>query len=211
MHYPKIETLYDRDEKFKVMPLSWRTYIFDFMQDCKWLWTEKIDGTNICVSWDRGTLRFTLGGRTDKAQIPARLVAKLQVLFDDSESKRMLTTFPKEDIVNVTIFGEGFGAMIQNGAQYLPDSVDFIVFDVLVNERWWLSFADVQEIAAKLGLRCVPIVGIGNLKEVTELLKLGFTSSIANCPAEGVVVRPPVPLFDNKGDRVIGKLKTKDF
>jgi hypothetical protein len=35
--------------------------------------------------------------------------------------------------------------------------------------------------------------------------------SVPTCEAEGVVIRPLVDLYDSKGNRIIAKLKTRDF
>ena len=44
--YPKIETLFTRDEKFKVTDII---RLPEFENIKKWLVTEKIDGTNIRI------------------------------------------------------------------------------------------------------------------------------------------------------------------
>jgi len=68
MEYPKIETLFNRDEKtFKVYPDQLRNSVYGIIKT--WQFTEKIDGTNIRIIWNDGKLTF--GGRSDNAQIPA--------------------------------------------------------------------------------------------------------------------------------------------
>jgi len=47
--YHKIETLLDRDEKFKVIQGKWRLPEFEYLQDNQWMFTEKVDGTNIRI------------------------------------------------------------------------------------------------------------------------------------------------------------------
>lgn len=79
--YLKIETLYQRDIEGskKLMEGVFRNPTVQFLKDNKWIWTEKVDGTNIRVYWDGHKVEF--GGRTDKAQIPAPLVNKLNEYF----------------------------------------------------------------------------------------------------------------------------------
>ena len=79
--YNKIETLYSRDTEGtkKLMPGVFRDKTVQFLEDCNWIWTEKVDGTNIRVYWDGHTVTF--GGRTDNAAIPAELVTRLNFLF----------------------------------------------------------------------------------------------------------------------------------
>lgn len=88
----------------------------------------------------------------------------------------------------------------------------FIIFDVNVG-RWWLSDENMRDVAVKLGLSAVPLIGEMTLAEATEMVRVGFKSraSIAMHEAEGLVGRPLEALFDKKGHRLIVKLKTKDF
>ncbi len=206
MEYPKIETLYDRDPKtFKVIEGNWRLPVFEYLKDNTWVFTEKVDGTNVRVLWNIGVVRF--GGKTDNAQMPTFLLAKLRELF---KVEKLAQVFPDLD-TPVTIYGEGYGAKIQKGGgNYNPSGVDIVLFDILVG-RWWLERVDVEDVASKLGIRCVPIVGKGTLQGATNMVKEGFTSQWGNFPAEGLVLRPVVSLFTRVGHRVITKIKTKDF
>jgi len=202
--YPKIETLLDRDEHFKVMPGKWRLPELDFLQANQWLFTEKIDGTNVRIGWNGQA--FTYGGHTEKAQMPLFLLRRLQELLPAS---LMLDSFPSA--TDVTLYGEGYGAKIRKrGDNYKSDGVDFVLFDVLV-DAWWLTRENVEDVARKLGIRCVPIVGQGTLQEALALAQKGFASQWGAFPAEGLVVRPLVDLWTRKGQRIIGKIKTRDF
>jgi hypothetical protein len=78
---------------------------------------------------------------------------------------------------------------------------------------WWLSDENMRDVAAKLGIAAVPLIGEMALEEATAMVKEGF-KSMASCSmfdAEGLVGRPIEALFDKKGHRLIVKLKTKDF
>ena len=69
--YEKIETIFARDIE-GTKQLIWGKYRNEtvrFLKDVPWLWTEKVDGTNIRVCWDGHSVSF--GGRTEKASIPA--------------------------------------------------------------------------------------------------------------------------------------------
>lgn len=200
IEYHKIETLLDRDKQtFKVIKYEWRLPEFEYLKDNDWLWTEKIDGTNIRVMWDGVVIRF--GGKTDNAQIPTFLLARLQDLFLADKFK---------DLPPLCLYGEGFGAKIQSGGKYIPDGCDFILFDVKIGE-WWLERENIEDIATKLGIRIVPITGKGNLINAIEKTRAGYYSTFGQFLAEGIVVRPLVTLFTRKGERLIGKIKTKDF
>ena len=207
--YHKIETLYVRDEKtFKVDPSQLKNRTYSLIKS--WQFTEKIDGTNIRCIWKNGTLTF--GGKTDNAQIHADLV---RWLYENVSAAEMAEIFPDNDAV---IYGEGYGAGIQKGGGYSPTK-KLIVFDVLVGDKWWLSWENTCDVAAKLGLDVVPFVGEMSLEEATEMVRLGFDSRLQSghdgknpkIKAEGLVGRTAEALFDKKGHRLIVKLKTKDF
>jgi hypothetical protein len=204
--YPKINTLFERDpDTFVVDPSRLKSPVLATI--CEWDVTEKIDGTNIRVMLsEAGEVSF--GGRTAKAQIPADLVQYLVKTFPADAMKPVCwidDTHP-----SVVLFGEGYGAGIQKGGAYRPDKA-FILFDVLVAERWWLNREAVESIAAKLGIAAVPYIGRTNLERIVGIVRDGFQSRIGVAQAEGIVARPIETLFDKNGDRLIIKLKTKDF
>jgi len=201
--YHKIETLLDRDDKFKVVQWKWRLPEFEYLKNNEWLWTEKIDGTNIRVMWMPEVGR-KFGGKTDNAQTPPFLLNKLSELFPED---KLRSVFPD---VSVCLYGEGFGAKIQSGGKYISDGCDFILFDVKIGE-WWLERENIEDIATKLGIKVVPIIGKGNLGDAVRTTKDGYYSTFGDFIAEGIVIRPTVTLFTRKGERLIGKIKTKDF
>jgi hypothetical protein len=111
------------------------------------------------------------------------------------------------------LYGEGYGARIQKGGNYLPDRTDFILFDVKV-DTWWLTRESIEDIATKLAIPIVPVIGKGTLLQAVSYVKHGFTSTIAvntKYQAEGLIMKPPVELFNRNGHRVISKIKFKDF
>jgi hypothetical protein len=111
----------------------------------------------------------------------------------------------------VTLYGEGFGAKIQKGGgNYNSKGVDFILFDVRCGE-WWLKRDDVVDIASKLDIGCVPIIGCGTLLDMVSMVQDNIISKWGNFPAEGIVARPDIELFGRNGHRVITKIKVKDF
>jgi len=205
--YPKIETLFKRDEKtHKVYPDQLRNPLYGIIKS--WQFTEKIDGTNIRVMWADGKLR--IGGRTDKASIPADLMQPLYETVDVQKMREMFSDSP------AIIYGEGYGAGIQKGGAY-SKTKEFVVFDVLVAGRWWLNWQNVCGVADRLGLKTVPYLGEMGLDEAVDTVGSGFLSPLADRQtgervlAEGVVGRTVEPLFDKHGNRLIVKLKTKVF
>lgn len=222
--YHKIQTAWLRnpEDKFKtLLENQWAMPEFSYLQTNNWRATEKVDGTNIRVIFsDALPAPVTFKGKTDAAQIPPFLLTKLQDLFPVDKFN---TVFPTRDMSDfdkaitsgsrtVTLYGEGYGARIQKGGgNYIPDGVDFILFDVRIGDLW-LQDEDMREIGAKLGVRCVPIIRYGSLIEIIEEVRTGFLSWLApGVPAEGVVARPTVELQNRRGHRVITKVKHADF
>ena len=208
--YLKIETVYARDidGSKKLIEGQYRSEALEFLKDCQFDWTEKVDGTNIRILWDGHTV--TLGGRTDKAQIPADLVNYLNKVFCTPEAEDMFEQkFGESEVI---LFGEGYGKKIQGvGSLYIPDGVSFIMFDVIVGDTW-LKRESVEDIAKAFGVDVVPIVGTGTIEEAVNYVKTHKTSTISEkAPLEGVVCRPRVELFDRMGRRIIVKIKGRDF
>jgi len=204
--YPKIKTVFTRDPKTKYRTLvegEFATLEFEYLQSNTWIWTEKVDGTNIRVMFDGNNITF--GGKTDRAQIPAFLVNKLNELF-----LSQVEVFKRDFPDGVCLYGEGYGAKIQKGGgNYRPDQ-GFVLFDVKIGE-WWLKREDVSDVATKLEIDTVPEVGIGNMHEMVEFVRHGFRSKWGDFQAEGIVARPLVELATRSGSRIITKIKRKDF
>ena len=203
--YHKIQTVYLRDPetKFKTL-LEWQYSLpeFEYLARNEWTFTEKVDGTNIRVMWDGSGLSY--GGKTDNASIPAPLVHHLRSAFDD-KAELFGDIFEN----GVCLYGEGFGGKIQAAGKLYGD-IDFVLFDVRVGDVW-LRRESVEDIAKQLQIPVVPIIGVGTLPQMVEMARRGFDSQWGNFPAEGIVARPSVDLFDRLGKRVITKIKTRDF
>lgn len=209
--YEKIETLYTRDTTGtkKLMEGKFRDPTVEFLAPCEWIWTEKVDGTNIRVYWDGHIVTF--GGRTDNASIPAELVTRLNELFGGEANAQMFEQmFGEKEVI---LFGEGYGRKIQKGGgNYIPDGVDFILFDVLVGENY-LERANVEDIARAMGIKVVPIIGSGSLFDAAEYVKIPHKSVVAEgrCDMEGLVCRPKIEMRDRCGNRLIVKVKYCDM
>lgn len=203
MEYHKIETLYERGTDFKVNPAILKNPVYGIIKT--WQFTEKIDGTNMRAIWQDGKLSFN--GRTDNSQIPGDL---LKHMYETISPDVMNTLFSGSKAV---VYGEGYGAGIQKGGGDYSPTKRFIIFDVLVEDKWWLNWVNVIDIAGKLGHETVPYLGEMTLEAATNIVRAGFQSRLngGKKQAEGLVGRPVEALFDKKGARLIIKLKTKDF
>jgi len=209
--YHKIQTVFDRDpaNRYKTLLVGqWARPEFAWLAENEWVFTEKVDGTNIRVDWDSEQACVEFGGRTENAQIPAFLFKQLTQMFPGS---LFIDLYPE---TSMTLYGEGYGAKLQkDGRNYIPDGVNFILFDVMIGGIW-LERHNVEDIAGKLGVDTVPIVGRGPLMEAVGIVERGDQSLVAANPnhiAEGLVMRPAVELLDRLGKRIITKIKYRDF
>lgn len=203
MQYHKIDSVFKRDPETKHKRFLMWDYSrpeFEYLQDCLWTGTEKVDGTNIRLYKD-GSIK----GRTDNAQIYTGLYDHLL-----NVSARLVAADLPEDTV---LYGEGYGAKVQSGGHYIPDGQSFVLFDVMIAGNMQPR-ENVKGIAEKLGIKAVPVLGHFTLPEWVEQIKAGeWAESCLHAGAknEGVVLRPTVELQDRTGRRIITKIKFKDF
>jgi hypothetical protein len=204
--YHKIDTVFKRnpENKFKSIVLGdYAQDPFRFLAGNEWVFTEKVDGTNVRVMIGNGRVLF--GGKTDDAQMPASLVRRLEERFLPQQAA-LLAQFPDGGC----LYGEGYGAKIgKRGRNYRADQ-DFVLFDVKVGD-WWLQRDAIEDVAEKFGLDAVPIIGRGTLADMVAMARAGFQSRWGPFLAEGIVARPAVELKSRGGDRIITKIKYRDF
>ena len=190
------------------------------------IWDGGIEGRTI----NGVEFKVRIAGKTDNANIPKNLIKHMQEKYPDEKVLAALglkefipvdewenehNWLAYEDIPNIyTIYGEGYGEGIQSGGWYIKGGNEFIVFDVKVNDIY-LKANVRDEIAAKLGAPVVPLVGYFTLDEAIEFVRKGFRSLIAQNPdakmAEGLVLRTDPCLRNRMGNRIIVKIKYKDF
>lgn len=222
--YPKINTIYKRDNKGKITDEMvdnarlFKNFIYEG--------TEKIDGTNIRIEfvqyeWDSVTLNTSpeliadieFGGRTDKAQIPEGLREHLKDIFTVNRLQDMFGENP----IHVILYGEGYGAKIQKGGGLYRKDQGFILFDVDVKmddgNFIALSQENVEDIATKGEIPFSPVVFRGTIIEAIEFVKNGQMSVVSEeeMVAEGIVLKQKDGLRDRIGNRLIFKVKIKDF
>lgn len=208
--YHKINTVYKRDPETKFKTLVDGDYSceeFAYLENNEWEFTEKVDGTNIRVMIDPviagGNIR--IGGKSDNAQLPAVLLDRLLDQFLPHHTA-LNNVFPNGGC----LYGEGYGARIQKGGGNYRQDQGFVLFDVMV-DGWWLQRSSVEATADTFKLDIVPIIGHSSLLDMVRMAKDGFNSTWGPFPAEGIVARPKVELKARNGDRIITKIKHKDF
>lgn len=209
--YHKIPSVFKRnmdgDKKFIIGEYS--VPEFDYLKNNDWVFTEKVDGTNIRIMWNGKEVVY--GGRSDDAQLYVPLIQQLDQMFKTMEKRKIFEEVFGLEEQDTVLYGEGYGAKIQKeGANYIPDGVSFVLFDVQRNGTYLERF-NVEEIAKNFNLDIVPIIGHGTIDEAIEITKKGFKSKWGDFIAEGIVLRPRVELLSRKGERIITKVKYRDF
>ena len=77
MEYHKIQTVFLRDPETKYRTLLEGQFAlpeFEYLADNKWVFTEKVDGTNVRIIWRNGSIEF--GGHDITAHDPADIVQR---------------------------------------------------------------------------------------------------------------------------------------
>lgn len=205
IEYHKIQTIFKRDMQNngkRLIEGEWSKPEFEYLADNTWAFTEKVDGTNIRIMWDGE--KVTFGGKTDNAQLPSKLVERLREMFPDGE--RLKNVFGTSA---ACLYGEGYGAGIQKGGNYRADQ-SFVLFDVKIG-NYWLERWNVLDIATKLAIEVVPVIGVGRLYDAVNSARAGFKSTWGDFQAEGIVARPTVEMLNRHGERIIAKIKCRDF
>lgn len=206
--YIKIPNIYRREignNSKKLIDGAFSTPELEMLKDCVWVFTEKVDGTNIRVCWDGHRVSFA--GRTDRAEIPKDLVSLLERLFGGQDNEEVFENlFADKEVI---LFGEGFGGRIQGTGPKYGD-VQFILFDVMVGDIY-LQREDIEDVASRFGVPVVPVVAVGSLADGVEYVSGHPRSTIGDLVMEGVVGRPSVELRDRRGNRIIVKIKQRDF
>lgn len=206
--YPKIYGPYKRHVsgpyRNKLIIGDWSNSVFQITKDLEWIWTEKVDGTNIRIYWDGYSVQF--GGRTPNAQIPAKLVTVLNEKFTEEIFEQVFGG------TEVLLFGEGYGNSIQKaGINYKADGVDFVLFDMRIGS-FWLLHEDVEDIAHKMGINAVPVVEESTVQYAIDRISNDFIcSEWGPFIVEGLVGVLKGGLLDRSGRRIQMKIKTIDF
>ena len=245
--YPKIQSLFKRynstEDRTRIgewIPGEYSTREFQFLQSNHWMWTEKVDGTNVRVSFDSDH-RILIGGKTDAAVMPPGLmegVYKALKAYDGVYFDRERLSSFSESLSTIVIYGEGYGAGIQKvGSEYRADK-SFIAYDIFVKtgapddiyEGYWLPrpishailrAADIPvvpggyDLAPRTSQNICAMTLPGILQFMMRRTGEGVSdrSQVGNKDklfVEGYVGVPEVPMFDARGGRIIVKLTYPD-
>jgi len=210
MKYPKIQSIFKRDKNGSFTD-EYSSDEIAYLSKNMWMGTEKIHGTNIRLSFSH-TGKRSVQGRGNNSEIPHFLNEKLWTIVNAIPFEDYLTK-SADGYPDIVIYGEGYGPGIQDVGKRYADEPSFIAFDININ-GYWLNAASFQTFTMDLNVPRVPMIFRGTLADAIKDVRKGFTSTIAKDKtliAEGYVLKPLVPMYDNRGNRIITKVKYEDF
>lgn len=219
--YTKIDTVLQRDLEGtkRLIPGTFRDPAVEYLKDLKWEVQEKCDGTNVQIWFDGN--RVQIMGRDEKSLIPDELMEVLKTKFLNDETEQLFEQmFPpkldeegNEKLVEVSIFGEGIGPKIQKVGPLYGSEYRFLVFDVRVSGVYLEHSSDIyKQVVNAFDLETVPDLPDMTVEEAEAYVKTKPKSLVnPKAPMEGVVIRPKVRLYNQKGERIIVKVKCRDY
>lgn len=180
----------------------YRSEILAYLAESDWVYSRKIDGANLRVQWDGEQVLWN--GKTNAFQCGAELTEYMNNTFIEEIFEEK---FGREK--QVLLFGEHMGPKVQ-GNELGLEKDEFILYDVCINGTW-LKGVDVVEVAHYFGVR--PIWALMPSGQAPAPLRV-LINRVAHGDFkdwEGIVAHPLTELRDQKGRRVIVKIKNKDY
>lgn len=222
--YPKIQTLYDRYPDYSINVEKLRRAEFGIINT--WQVTEKLNGRNIRILLKQnGHVEFS--GRQDgvkvSEQIPQKMMDYLNLIFTPQKMQSVFWRYVNNvfQTPEVCVYVEGLGSDLAAGSGiYCPGtSVSVRLIDCYINP-WWIERPLLEEFGRKLGIKCTPLLDTiytlpRTREELERIIKISHVATEDNSNflglAEGIVAKTEPLLVNRKGERVIWKLKYKDF
>jgi hypothetical protein len=222
MEYHKINALYNRWRKefdpLETLPVGkkfgdfkdgeFACEEFEYLFHNQWVWSEKLDGTNIRIyaDWSENLEKhiYTVKGKDVNSVIPKDLMDWVWKWIETNQ-KSIHKTLPNKDVV---LYGEGIGKGIQKVGHHYGQQ-HFKLFDVYIN-GFWLKKEAVKDIASKINLDTVT-TWTGTIQDAIDKVKTLPKSTFGDFTLEGYVGEPLVRLLDAHHKRIITKIKVCDF
>lgn len=206
--YHKIETVYARDPSTKQLTTTFRNPLVEILANQDWIFTEKIDGTNIRIHWDGH--KVEIAGRTHKSEIPNDLRVFLENTFCGEANEEIFEQYFGD--IDVILFGEGYGGKIQHGSRDYRADESFILFDVKINGVFLSRDGEnLKNIASYFNISTVNCIMTASIYEGINFIKKHPKSTIGTGYMEGIVGTPVGDFYDRLGNRIIVKIKYNDF
>jgi len=187
---------------------------------------EKIHGTSAHISLRRKVVGPPL---TDDG--PQQVEAEITFFSGGEKHDNFVAVFDVEDlkrrflelgVEKMVVFGEAYGGKWQGMKDTYGDKLKFVAFDVLMSDdldttKKWLGVEQAEFLVSKLGLQFVAWnlvdADIPTLDRERDLPSRQAARNGILEPkiSEGIVIRPPIEVRTNNGERLIAKHKRPEF
>lgn len=176
-----------------------------YVNNIPMLASEKIDGTSVGLKWDGERISFV--GHTEKSQFAPHYLEYLNNRFGTKEFESCIEEIFEDK--PVTLYGEGISKDYNVHYGY-PDG-EFIFYDVQLANGKFMNRKALGDIAEKLGLK-MPYTECFTIQQAIDFVKQRPMSKLdPSVRMEGLVLRPLIELYTNNDERIICKVKVKDF
>lgn len=183
---------------------AYRSPLLAYLAESPWVYSRKLDGENIRIQWDGEQVLWN--GKSNSFQCSAEFTEYMNSTFLEEIFEEK---FGRDKVV--TLFGEKMGPKTQGNELGLKkDTV--VLYDVNIDGTW-LSKMNMAEIAEYFGPNVWPVYlymlhgqAPTKLRELIEMCANGEFKEW-----EGIVATPLVEMRDQKGQRVIVKIKNRDY
>lgn len=169
-----------------------------------WHYKRKLDGENIRVYWNGEQALWN--GKSNNFQCNAEFSEYMNSTFIEEIFEEK---FGRD--ASVYLFGEHMGPKVQ-GNELSLENHEFVLYDVNINGTW-LSAEQIVEIATYFNIRtCYDFMDgeirnfVGSLPQLIERVHDGEFKDW-----EGIVATPLIELRNQKNQRIITKIKNKDY
>jgi hypothetical protein len=211
--YTKYSSPFKKDEKFMNT-----TELSQKLPKGRWIKTEKVDGTNIRIILDtqdeNRERNFYIGSRKLILNQNDKSSNQFFDCLNDINIFKLIEYF-KDVKQTIIIYGEGYGAGVQKGGIYSPKK-NFRVFDIRIGNAYQ-DWEYIEKVCIDNQLNIVPVIGECEELNYEECIKSlnEFQNTLINegdgGKPEGVVYKFEPVLLNKYGERLIFKVKFKDF
>lgn len=180
---------------------TWRYPMFYYLQNNKWYARRKFDGANIRIQWDGEQALWN--GKTNNFMCKSSLTEYMNNTFIEEIFEEK---FGRD--LTVTIFGEHMGPKLQGNELGLTKD-EVIIYDVNFN-GFWQPPNVVNDVAEYFGVSSCYAYSVGVIvASLTDLIRRVANGEYADW--EGLVATPAFECRSQKDDRIITKIKNKDY
>lgn len=208
---------YDKYNDYDAVDASHRTTELVYLYTNPWTWKRKLDGENIRIYWNGEQALWN--GKSNKFTCTKK--------FQDYMNNTFIEEIFEEKFgrdKEVYIYGEHMGPKVQ-GNELGLDEDEVVIFDVEI-DGMFVCKESIEQIAGYFGVKSVydympkekllpkeVLAEWGDFlrKEITldDLINLVAKGYLSNW--EGIVCTPACNIKDHNGNRIIVKIKNKDY